>query len=363
MERWRGHVLSARLDPDNRLKVLFDLWEELSTQLTGALRAARLTGLVPDHGGVLAFVGGLSKCVVIRYQMFAGTPRLNVVAVINEPKSAFDFWGVLDDVDARARNYLKAILATGHKLVYHRGTLIHVDRRVDMGVFGPSIDTLVMAELLGQELLERADGHVKSALEVGCGNGLVTVSLHQHLKSLVDLVALDVDFEAVACTRRNWRATAERSLGREDARTYFVTGPFRADLLQEKFDLVVCNPPYIPLPPEYRGDGPVAEFFRAVGGTELLKEVVGAAPDLLTDSGQMLLMVSELSLREAEEALPKGHRMRRPLGDNGVDVLFDVEAVLGRPEWVEFLVRERGLVERGGFFFHRLHPMWISLDR
>ena len=63
---------------------------------------------------------------------------------------------------------------------------------------------------------------------------------------------------------------------------------------------------------------------------------------------------------EIEQMLPEGMSVTRPLGDNGFDVPFDVEAVLKNADWLSYCVNSAGLEERNGTYYHRLHPIWIS---
>ena len=86
------------LDPsrdtgDVRSLVLYHLWSQFSKVLIQLLRESKLKGKIPRSGGILAFIAGLSKCLVIRYEIFAETARLNVVAVNQNPISLFDFLG------------------------------------------------------------------------------------------------------------------------------------------------------------------------------------------------------------------------------------------------------------------------------
>src|SRR4029077_8205677 len=129
---------------------LYHLWDRFETDLKEQLVRARLVGNLPAHGGVFTFTGGLAKCLVTRYEFSGREPKIEPVALVDSPKSAFDFWHAIDQAGPNARNVLKAVLMSGHKLVSHRGILTHVDRRFEPQVFGPSIDTLVMAEILAQ---------------------------------------------------------------------------------------------------------------------------------------------------------------------------------------------------------------------
>lgn len=365
---WRDRVQSPRAAPPVESALLHDAWEEFAARLEGNLRRARIQTGVPQSGGVLVFLGGLVKCVVVQYHFVGTVAKLTPIAVIEEPKSAFDVWAAIDQADAPARNVLKAMLASGHKIVVHRDVLGHVDRRAEQNVFGPSIDTLVMAEILAEEIFEGAaigagDVPVTAALEVGTGSGFLAAGLIRHLPALREVFCSDVDFGAVACTEKNIRiAQGAPGAGRRtDVRLF--TGPFDSRLLNRRFDLVVCNPPYIPeLPGARHGGAGGGDYLRAVGGLDLLTYVIQETPNILTPRGRALIMTSSVALAATLQAIPERCRVARPLGEGGYEVLFDVEAVLNRPDWLAYLRGGGGLVKRGDAYFHTLHPIWLSLS-
>jgi len=361
-DEWDKSMRKATADIDPYSMLLFDLRQHFEKQLKIFFRRARTsTGIgTPNSGSgwFLVFVGGLSRCLVMRFTWFESSPQVKVEWIIDEPRAAFDVWPTIKKFDNKARNYLKEFLQSGHKIIIHRGVFIHVDRRHDINVFGPSIDTLLLAEILAQEVFER-EVQLDSALEVGCGSGLLTCSLATHAKGLTELFAIDSHFGSVSCTHRNLSTLADVT---RNLKSYLLWGDFRSDLFTRKFDLVVCNPPYLPLPRHIQSANPhVPDYFAAVGGTRLLKEVIQSAPNILTPRGRMLLLTSSLSLPETLSYIPSTCEYSQPLGENGYRVSFEVEAVLNNPEWKSFLLQERNLEDDGGLYFHTLHPIWITL--
>jgi len=140
-----------------------------------------------------------------------------------------------------------------------------------------------------------------------------------------------------------------------------IAGGFDASLLNRRFDLVICNPPYVPLPPGRKyGETALPDHLQAISGIELLTSVVQEAPDMLTPEGRLLLMTSSLSIDTALDSVPETCRAVRPLGESGYEVLFDVEAVLDREDWLSYLLQARNLVERDRVYYHSLHPIWIT---
>jgi release factor glutamine methyltransferase len=361
LKDWVQELWDPRKTPTRSAVILSILWDSFAMKLSSGLRIAKVTAGIPSSGGVLAFVAGIQKCLVIRYSFAGLTPKLQVVAAIEQPRSAFDVWRAVDEASENARNELKSILASGHKIIYHRGVLVHVDRRHDIGVFGPSIDTLLMAEILSRDLLEQGhDSEVANVLEIGTGSGLLSCTVAQNVKSIGTLFCIDTDSRAVSCTEKNIRTAVTRP-GVSRHRVHYLVAPFEPDMLRTKFDLVICNPPYIPLPADTSYlEKKRSEYIAAVGGTELLFLLIKSLPKILSEDGSALVMLSSVCRSQVIEQLPDDIRADFPLGKEGFEASFDVEAVLDDAKWKNFLLSNQGIspVEGGGYV-HRLHPVWF----
>ena len=73
------------------------------------------------------------------------------------------------------------------------------------------------------------------------------------------------------------------------------------------------------------------------------------------------MMLSSLCLDEFKKFCPTTLERSFPLGKDGFKVIFDVEDVLSDPAWLRFLREKRGLEKVRSVYFHRLHPVWITL--
>jgi len=359
VENWRYQVCDVRSDSQGSALILYHLWETLSNRLKQLVRESRLRGEIPSSGGVLLYVAGLTKCIILKYHIKTEIPKFEIIDIIDNPKSAFDFWGTITQADMKNQNLLKEILSTGHKIISHRGVLIHVDRRHDVEVFGPSIDTILLSEILAQDVYESEGSHIQKALEIGCGNGLLTISIAKHCRNLEELHSIDINFNAITCANRNLVANIHPHLLIKK-KVYFTSGSFEPELFASRFDLIVCNPPYIPLPTAKKKDGKSqGKFFQAVGGLELLDCTLQSLDRILKPNGRLLLLVSNLSLKFALSRIPKLYTYYSPIKD-GFEVLFDVESVLNKPSWLDYLKTDCGLISRKKLFYHKLFPMWIQ---
>lgn len=358
IESWSNKILSPGATHIKSSLLLYELWDSFKKSIIEALKSARLNSNIPNKGGVLVFIAGLSKCIVIEYYITGEYPKFTIVDIIDNPQSAFDFWGAISEANMTEKNILKEIISTGHKIIIHRGIIIHVDKRKDIQVFGPSIDTLLLAEIQSQ-LLYDSQLKIESALEIGCGNGLLSVSLAKYCHTLNKLFSIDINFNSIYCLKNNLSANIS-AFKLKQLNTFLTCGEFSENLFKNKFDFIVCNPPYIPIEESTQEiNNQLADYYQAVGGTELIDTILKNLDDLLNPNGQLLLLVSNLSLQSTLDLIPSGFNVTNLIED-GHKVLFDVEAVLKKPNWLKFLIDKCGLICESEIYYHKIFPLLIK---
>lgn len=360
-------IPTHQVTPNRPHQVLYELWSVFEQQVRRSVSEEnRNSKMLPQEGGVLAFVDSASKCLICSYRIaHGGIAKVTPVAVVDGPQSLFDIWSTIDTVSSPStQNFLKSILTSGHKIVFHRGSLVHVDRRHDTGVFGPTIDTVVAAEAIAELVSTDWGERVRTTLEVGCGNGLISSVLLQNANHITHHIALDIDLASIICTDRNLQTTRRNfpaRTGNSPPLISLVVSPFEQMPFATKVDLCVCNPPYIP---ELVGtvdrdtDQVTRDNRRATGGTDLMVELIRSAPTLLTETGKLVIVTTHMSIAELKAAVPSGYTSRE-LGPTR-EVNFDVEADVSDPQWLNYLTTERALISRKSHFYHRLHVVEIS---
>ncbi len=92
----------------------------------------------------------------------------------------------------------------------------------------------------------------------------------------------------------------------------------------------------------------------AVSGTELLTILLQSLPDVLSDAGFLFIVCSSLAEPEFNNSIPTDIIVE-PLGQpDGIEVPFDVEAVLNNQHWLNWLIENRRLTRRGDLYYHRI---------
>jgi release factor glutamine methyltransferase len=159
---------------------------------------------------------------------------------------------------------------------------------VDAGVLIPRADT----ELLAQTAIRHLNGRDGAArlLDLCCGSGCVGLAVARHTPGLHVTLA-DISEGALRVARRNVRRVGlggNCTVAAADARNAEGFG---------QFDMIVCNPPYIPtgdlagLDPSVRDYEPVLALDGGADGLELIRVIIGRWRAALTPGGRLLLEV------------------------------------------------------------------------
>ncbi|MEU1486612.1 HemK2/MTQ2 family protein methyltransferase [Streptomyces sp. NPDC005752] len=195
------------------------------------------------------------------------------------------------------------------------------------GVYAPQHDTRLLMAALDKEAI--APG--TEVLDVGTGSGALALRAAQ-LGARV--TAVDIARRAVMTARLNAllhrrRITVQRS-------------DLLASLPGRSYDLVICNPPYVPSPVgRLPGHGAARAWEAGCDGRAILDRVCATAPAALRPGGRLLLVHSGLC--DSDVTL-------RHLSDAGLRAQVSVRALVplgpvlrSRLRWL----RDTGLVDEG----------------
>lgn len=153
--------------------------------------------------------------------------------------------------------------------------------QADPGVYEPQDDSWLLCETAAQA------GVVRGArvLDMCTGSGAVAIAAAS--LGAREVVAFDISPLAVACARRNAAA-----LGADvDVRL----GSFADAAALDPFDVVLCNPPYVPSEAVPVGEGPHRAWDGGHDGRMVLDPLCDSASDLLAPGGTLILVQSEYS--------------------------------------------------------------------
>ncbi|GAA4813666.1 methyltransferase [Tomitella cavernea] len=148
------------------------------------------------------------------------------------------------------------------------------------GVYRPQADTGLLIEALGRLPIEPGT----RVLDVCTGSG--AVALAAVAAGSRNVTAVDL------CRRAVWTARWNARI-----RGFRCVAVHRADVTDFRpegcFDVIVCNPPYVPTPPSARTCGAERAWNAGAEGRALLDPLCTRLPSLLTERGRLLIVQSE----------------------------------------------------------------------
>jgi release factor glutamine methyltransferase len=145
------------------------------------------------------------------------------------------------------------------------------------GVYTPRRDSALLADSALARLADRAGGNV---LDLCTGSGAVALSM---AAQGARVAAVDIDELAVAAARAN----AER----HGLQVEVLLGDLFEPVIGRRFDLITCNPPYLPAPPGVS----CTRWDAGPDGRSVVDRLCREIDDHLAPGGVLLLVQSHLT--------------------------------------------------------------------
>ncbi len=278
---------------------------------------------VADDAGARRVDGGPERALPRRLERLAEFPSggllspLRTIAAMAESvrEAIKDAWG-------RHKRYTT-----------YRGVTVSWDNDQDRHVWTTNIDTVFLIDRLEKAgVLD--DRSIRKAAEIGVGGGQTAATLASRLPALSELTVTDISLYALRAARRAVGAYLRPGVR---LRSFLGKG---VKTLPGGYDLIVVNPPYIPVWPGEPGDE--KDPYR---GTGLIREIVGHAASLLNPANPraaVVINISSMAEKDFHAYLKdvgagwKVERLGEPL-----DVPLRIVSISDK--WKSWLVEQGGL--------------------
>ena len=230
--------------------------------------------------------------------------RLLMQYILNKPR---EYLLVNDNKELTLRqnvDYFKAIekLIDGIPLqhITHQQEFMKLMFYVDENVLIPRSDT----EILVEEVIKIAKKiNAKKILDLCTGSGVIAISLAKYIKE-AQITATDISEKALRIARLNARNN------NVDDKITFISSNLFQNIPEEKYDIIVSNPPYIKrkviesLDKEVKKE-PIIALDGGKDGLEFYKKIVYTAYEYLKYKGYLCLEIGYDQKKEVIDLINK----------------------------------------------------------
>ena len=246
--------------------------------------------------------------------------RLLMQYILNQPR---EYILVHDDKQLTLRqnvDYFKGIkrLIEGVPIqhITHRQEFMKLNFYVDENVLIPRPDTEILVE---EAISICKKSNYTKILDLCTGSGAIAVSLAKYLKN-VDITALDISKNALKIAKRNARAN------KVEEKITFIESNLFDNLSNNKYDIIVSNPPYIKkdeiknLDKEVKKE-PLLALDGGIDGLDFYRKIVKNAYKYLNNKGILCLEIGFNQKEDVTNLLEKEGKYRnfyckKDLGQN-----------------------------------------------
>lgn len=257
-----------------------------------------------------------------------------LVATIDSPVLVSDPGAVMQQItDYTARETALLLISKPSKITEYEGTILHFDQSQYPTLRGPNQDTLFFCKWLQDtDMLD-----AKEILEVCAGTGFIGRHVQDTLekagKTDYHLTYNDINVDALQyyIHHNQWAG---------NGKTDFIQADARNVLAAKQYDLVLCNPPYIPR------KGSIED--NAYEGLELAEYMLRNLETFLTPQGKLIINFSSLSnqiINPLFDEIKAQWRSIKVIG-NGMEVPLKVFNILNNPAWLAELHANPWLIHK-----------------
>ncbi|MGL4831646.1 MAG: DUF7059 domain-containing protein [Propionibacteriaceae bacterium] len=270
-------------------------------------------------------------------------PAQDVAAALGTPEQLPEILEALDATRVRARVDIRPYAspddgATGYLVSDQAPNLDGIQQPVRPDhVLGASPASTTLAQIIDRR-------QVGTALDLGCGCGIQSLHLAAHADRVI---ATDLNPRACDLTRLTFALNGVEVETRE--------GSLYEPVRDERFDLIVSNPPYVMAPPSR--DGEKLTYREGdMRADDLVRAVIDGGVTQLNPGGVLQVLGSWRTSAEDPDGMPL-HLVQRAIAA-GCDVLVLERERLSTYEYIEMWLADAGLL--GTEHYPEKYEQWLS---
>ena len=177
-------------------------------------------------------------------------------------------------------------------------------------VLTPRYETELLTDMLIKDIRKNFKKEPPSILDLCSGSGCIGLAIASETGANVTLA--DISPKAIKISKKNNKLNNKLRLkdNKPPTSVNFVVSDLFADI-EYKFDIIVCNPPYIKsqdlqmLEIEVRDFDPILALDGGRDGLDFYRRVISEAPKFLNDGGKIYLEVGVNQADKVEKLLSK----------------------------------------------------------
>ncbi len=172
------------------------------------------------------------------------------------------------------------------------------DFKSDARALIPRQETEELVELVLAELKQRGTSQTLKVLDMGCGSGIIGITIAAELGDRVAVTCADISQDALQLAQENKSALGINNV------TFCHSDLFSA--IEQKFDFIVANLPYVPLPdkptlaPELAHDPDLA-LFSGKDGLDIIRDFIPQSTQHLNTDSPYPNIALEIGIHQAPE--------------------------------------------------------------
>lgn len=222
-------------------------------------------------------------------------------------------------------------------------------------VFPPNLDTLSIVYFLIKNKKRFSD--IKSVAEIGCGQGFICQNILKNFRGIEDIYLIDINKDAINLSLLNLDINFKKNktkvdVLRENVNMHFRVGDSLTQLPKDrKFDLIVSNPPYVPITAENNFKN------KSYFGTSLLMQLIKESKNFLKKRGHLIINYSIFNEKDVSKAI--ANSKGKIVTHLKKDVLFSIPEAIKNKKLIDSLLK-KGLKKKGENYMQEIHIVDIA---